>query len=530
LGDALASLDDVDQHIFELTEKDGYLATNSLLMDATLVARAYGRLDGSHDTLPSTMEGLRLDDMSIPDWVERSAEFARAAVERRGLIVLYAPSLRPIAGDLESKLAEAALSFVQVADLRSFAHGRHLWLAERPDDCAVLVLTDQKLSELWSYMRSQIPSGVPCLELRVAENSPKDLISALIAELHFVGMVAKHSQKDPGRPIVPDFGRNLYYADLSGLVDRPAKPEDGGIAEKFEILGARWPYAVHKGSMRRARDAYCQALEKQRFRAIVFDYDGTLCSSQQRDKPPTKEIIDQIVRLTQAQVYFAIVSGRGGSMHEELRAAVPKSEWPRIQLGLYNGGLLTDLGSEISDQDVTSEFLNHVSRIVHHLKDIGVPIDRTRATPPFQVSIRFREGVDTEAMWFVVADALRRAGLDLGAIVRSRNSIDVLEPATSKARLIAQLIQQNRLLPQELLTIGDQGAWPGNDSALLEHRFSLSVDFSSRRLDRGWKLAPPHKRGVDAAQWYLERITTDGSGHFQIVLHDPQKPIRHLGL
>ena len=66
--------------------------------------------------------------------------------------------------------------------------------------------------------------------------------------------------------------------------------------------------------------------------------------------------------------------------------------------------------------------------------------------------------------------------------------------------------------------MGDQGAWPGNDVSLLEHRFSLSVDMPSRRLDRGWKLAPGHKRDVDATIWYLDRFQTDDKGRFKVGL------------
>jgi hypothetical protein len=203
-------------------------------------------------------------------------------------------------------------------------------------------------------------------------------------------------------------------------------------------------------------------------------------------------------------------------MRDELRKVIPKEEWPKIQLGLYNGGLLTSLDSDQGAEEKTSEFLSHVIRIVRGLMSAGMPVERMSPTPPYQVSIQFRDGVDTEAMWFVVADALRQAGLDLANIVRSRHSIDVLAPGVGKTRVLAQLIQDYRVLPHELLTVGDQGAWPGNDFALLEHRCSLSVDFSSRRLDRGWKLAPPHKRGVDACQWYLERITMRGPGRFGV--------------
>ena len=91
-------------------------------------------------------------------------------------------------------------------------------------------------------------------------------------------------------------------------------------------------------------------------------------------------------------------------------------------------------------------------------------------------------------------------------MVRSKHSVDILANGVSKSRVIASIIQNDKIDPYEILTMGDQGAWPGNDAALLEHRFSLSVDMPSRRLDRGWKLAPAEKRDVDATLWYLAHM------------------------
>lgn len=519
LCEEVARLTDVGHHVFELNEKDGFLATNSLLLDAVLVARAYERLNAS-EQLPDAVGELSLEAGPIDAWVGALRGFAEKAVARRGLIVVYAPSLRPVAADLESKLAESALLYAQIADLRSFAHGRHLWLAYRPNDCAVLALIDPALRDLWAHTRALIPEGVPCAELRVLEDSPRDLVAALIAELHLVDLFAQCSNRDPGRPDVPQFGRDLYYADLRRLVQSPEGPGEGGVAEKLEIIGARWPYVVHRGAMQRARDVYRTALESQSFRAVVFDYDGTLCRSQRRDLPPPEDIANSLRDLTAAGVRLGIVSGRGGSMREELRKAIPKEEWSKIQLGLYNGGLLTSLDSDEGAPSKTSEYLSHVLRIAHGLMAAGMPVERISPTPPYQISIQFREGVDTESMWFVVADALRQAGLPTGSIVRSRHSIDALAPGISKTHVLAQLIQSYRVLPHELLTVGDQGAWPGNDYALLEHRCSLSVDFPSRRGDRGWKLAPAHKRGVDACRWYLARMQIKSPGYFKITLED----------
>jgi hypothetical protein len=119
-------------------------------------------------------------------------------------------------------------------------------------------------------------------------------------------------------------------------------------------------------------------------------------------------------------------------------------------------------------------------------------------------------------MWFVIADAMRQAGLNPSSMVRSKHSVDILAAGMGKSKLIAHIIQAYKIDPYDILTMGDQGAWPGNDSALLEHRFSLSVDVPSRRLDRGWKLAPAHRRDVDATLWYLDRITGAGDGRFRV--------------
>ena len=97
----------------------------------------------------------------------------------------------------------------------------------------------------------------------------------------------------------------------------------------------------------------------------------------------------------------------------------------------------------------------------------------------------------------------------------------------NKSRLVAYVIQEFKIDPYQILTMGDQGAWPGNDSSLLEHRYSLSVDAPSRRLDRGWKLAPAHKRDVDATLWYLDRVQRVGQGQFRISLTErPEQTVQ----
>lgn len=515
LMDHSRELPDITPHVFELADKDGYLATNSVLMNAVLVARAYGALDRNARQLPDALDDLLIGETEIQVWLAKAQDFVRQVVLRKGLIVVFSPLLRPVAADLESKLSESALLYCQLADLRSFAHGRHLWLAERPDDCAILALTEPGLDTLWTHMRALLPEGIPVYTMPLRGATPQDLLAGLVAQMQFVSLVANELQKDPGKPLVPSFGRELYYLNLPDVIPKPQAVGPRGERSKYEVLGARWPTSGLSGVMRRALESFESTFEQQSFRSIVFDYDGTLCSSQRRDVPPTPPIVQHIQQLTAAGVWVGVATGRGDSIQMHLQKLLPPELWTRVRLGLYNGGWIGHLGSAIPSQRATDEFLSHVRRIVGRLENLGVPIDRVKETYPHQISIRFKEGVNSESMWFVIADALRQAGLDPSTVVRSKHSVDVLAKGVNKSHLIADIIQNCKVDPYEVVTMGDQGAWPGNDASLLEHRFSLSVDQPSRRLDRGWKLAPEHKRDVDATLWYLERLVIDSEGSFR---------------
>ncbi len=518
LMDRVDKLSDITPHIFELADKDGYLATNSLLLDAVLVARAYGELDNNNEPLPGSIDELQIGNQSVKDWVRDAGDFVDSAVPRKGLIVVFSPLLRPVAADLESKLSESALLYCQLADFRSFAHGRHLWLAERADDCAILALVEPGLNELWRHMRALVPKGVPIREMSLSGATPKDLLAGLVAQMHLVAAVARRLAKDPAKPNVASFGRELYFTDLPTIIPGPPKSGRRGERSKSDVLGARWPMTGSSGVMSRALDSFEATLEQQNFRSIVFDYDGTLCSSQRTDAPPQPAVIEHIQRFVERGIWVGVASGRGNSIQEHLQKCLPAELWHRVSLGLYNGGWIGRLDSDIPVTRTTSEFLSHVRRIVGRLETLGVPIDRVKETYPHQISIRFREGVNTENMWFVIADALRQAGLDPSTVVRSKHSVDILGGGVSKSHLVANIVQECGVDPYEIVTMGDQGAWPGNDASLLEHRFSLSVDLPSRRLDRGWKLAPQHKRDVDATLWYLDKavIASDGSFQFQL--------------
>lgn len=58
----VGKLPGVKPYVFELTKKDGYLATNSLLLDAVLVARAYAELNGRPNPMPASISALQIGE------------------------------------------------------------------------------------------------------------------------------------------------------------------------------------------------------------------------------------------------------------------------------------------------------------------------------------------------------------------------------------------------------------------------------------------------------------------------------------
>ena len=125
------------------SKKDGFLATNSLILSCTLLARGYGV--EMPETLPAieilegAIDGRKLG-LGIMDLVDSSSGGTISAIDvERPFVTLLAdgwavaPSL-----DLESKWSECGFGSVTLTDPRNFAHGRHLGFSRRSSETLVL--------------------------------------------------------------------------------------------------------------------------------------------------------------------------------------------------------------------------------------------------------------------------------------------------------------------------------------------------------------------------------------------------------
>lgn len=102
--------------------------------------------------------------------------------------------------------------------------------------------------------------SIPTYTMPLSGSSPRDLIAGIVAQMHLIAEIARVFGKDPGRPEVPQFGRDLYYLDLPAVVPAPVDHSDGAELSKSEVLGAHWPSVRGTGAILREREAFSEAL------------------------------------------------------------------------------------------------------------------------------------------------------------------------------------------------------------------------------------------------------------------------------
>lgn len=479
--------------------KDGFLATNSLLAVFTLLIRAYGT---EREQLPETVDEL-LGAHDLTAFLELTAEGdLERFVERDTLIVLYGSSTKTAAIDLESKLTEAALARVQLADFRNFAHGRHHWLAKRAEESAVLALCTPEDRDLCRRTLALLPREVPQLIAEFPKNSSTTFLLSLLFAFGITELFGRARHIDPGRPSVPEFGRKLYHLRTR----RPQKERDiRSIAIRRKLrAGNVPPDFVDEKFWNDCFDAQLARLQNGAFSAVVFDYDGTLCSARRRLEGPAPEIVNQLKRLLRCGIGIGVATGRGRSVRHDLQKCLPKEHWESLVIGYYNSsdvGFLADDCAPCRSEVLTAP-LQAVYEILRADKILRENCKWTLR--PQQITLEPRSWLDGYYLWSRANERLQLVHSTDVRAVSSTHSIDIIGPGVVKTNLL-KVLQSSRHLSasDRILCIGDRGRWPGNDCDLLAHQFSLSVDEVSSDPSTGWNLAPAGCRGSEATLYYM---------------------------
>lgn len=489
-------------------ERDGFLATNSLLVFNLLLLRAYWELSSSGSKLPKSLSAL------IGDRKLSSHEKSFSPLwERPHLVVLFGPTAGSAGIDIESKFTEAALGVSQIADYRNFAHGRHFWLSKHGETTAVLALITRDDKALAEATINLIPKGIPIVRMETRLSGALADLALTVLGFYATGSAGKAKSIDPGRPGVPRFGSQIYRLNAFGKLKRDPrshlqKLEEVAICRKTQSTITNLRNDKSLATWRKAYRKFIDKIQGPNFRIVIFDYDGTLCDGTDRFVGIGPEVSVHLEKLLRANVVLGIATGRGKSVREDLQTKLPKELWPRVFIGYYNGSVIGSCDDDslpLSTRAVGAPLVSIADTIsrnptVQKLSDVTF-----RKT---QITIEPRAKVKTEFLWKKLQHLV--SSTNSCNIVRSSHSFDIVGKDVSKCNLV-KFIQD--AFPDSLaLCIGDKGNFPGNDYSLLLQPYSLSVDEVSSDEGTCWNIAPPNYRGVQATLMYLASFTYSNKG------------------
>jgi len=498
------------------SRKDGFLATNSLFAFCLLIGRAYhntfNNLKNELDHYMPPAKLIGLDNIDQSKW--------REAVDplwaRETTIVLHGAASRSGAIDMESKFTEAALGNLQMADYRNFAHGRHHWLAKRGKTSGILAFVtdeDRKLAEKTLML---IPDNIPVARIDLNGDHTAASLASIVAALYIAGWAGIARGIDPGRPGVPVFGRKIYHLTLPKKKKNTALLAPGDAIAIERKTGIKISQLIERGDFiqwQNALTTFKTSLSSATFKAVIFDYDGTLVDTRKRFVPPTQDIISELVRLIEANIIVGIATGRGKSIRKDLQRCLPKALWERVIMGYYNCGIIAFLNDD-SQPDGDCKLSKNFAKIAHafhshpELVEIAEQKDR-----PMQITLKPKRMVPENRLWDIANQVMQFQELREINIVRSSHSIDILAPHVSKQIIIDYINKAYKFgAESNILKIGDRGRWPGNDFKLLQGPYALSVDETSTDMSSCWNLAPPGQRGVQATLSYCRALQIRSNG------------------
>ena len=475
------------------SEKDGFLATNSLLATFTLLCKA------------ACASKYQVSRFKLNDLQPETFNLNLSVIQN--FIVMYGATGEPVAWDIESKLTEAALGSALLSDYRNFGHGRHHWFDKRGENSCIIALVTPVERELAYKTIGCLPKSVPVIYIETELDGPQASIDMLLKAFRFVNDLGEARGIDPGKPGVPGYGRLLYnlnYYKLTNRILPVEKTLDVAVLRKLGIAGREnvplWMY--YSESCQR----FVRQLNRGRFTTVAFDYDGTLSASDRKSRFTNglcDEIRDALMPLLENGVQIVVATGRGKSVGESFQESIDQKYWLQIKVGYYNGACLLTLGDEDELKKWKKQhFDSELKELEEELK-LRLPagcVGYKFEERILQLSI---EGEMTQAESQLVYDTCREIILDKQMkgirVWRSSHSMDiVVYREVSKLRVIED--------PEHTLCIGDYGTVEGNDYEMLTSKYSLSVDRVSKNTESCWNIAPSGMKGLDATLYYISRM------------------------
>jgi hypothetical protein len=471
-----------------LRVREGFLAVNSVISMSAALMQAYLGKRQLPQVLPTPE---RVDP--LPQDINR-------------LLVLYPPSLAAVAVDLETRLVEIGLAAVQLADYRNFAHGRHTGIERNRAVTTILTLSDGPSRALADATAAALPEYLSVARWHTDEAWPASVLGLLAQSMRACGALGDAREVNVARPKVPAFGRTLYRLPV-----RRRLPETlvGPVDRKLIGIGGLPGKRDVRRQYTRALNGWIGRLGERRFAAVVLDYDGTVCATNERFDPPTSAVAETLDRVLARGLRLGFASGRGPSMHRELRRIIDPAHWPRVDVGLYNGGVLCRLDDELGRLDQPTPLIKAAMDRVTSLPFAASLTLEPRCT---QLTIQLADGTWMKGglLAALIAEACAQPPSLAVKVLSSGHSVDLVPACTSKTTVIDRI--RHREGPVDVLCIGDQGQIGGNDFELLAAEpWSLSVDRTSADPTRCWYLADGSCAGPNLLVRYLGALRGHGA-------------------
>ena len=474
------------------SEKDGFLATNSLIATFTLLNRSF---DGEPVGEKISFDGT----------YSKNYEFNLANIQN--FIVLYGAAGEPVAWDIESKLTEAALGSALLSDYRNFGHGRHHWFAKRGENSCVIALVTPVERELAYKTIGCLPKSVPVIFIETELQTTAASIDMLLKAFRFVNDLGEARGIDPGKPGVPGYGRVLYNLDYFKLTNRilpVQKTLEVAVLRKLGVAGRdNTPLWEHYSV---ACQRFVHQLNRGKFTTIAFDYDGTLSAPDRKSRFTNRlcdEIRDALIPLLENGALIVVATGRGKSVGDSFMNTIDHKYWPLIKVGYYNGACLLPLGEEaklkgMKDKPLDSELKALSEELRKRLPKDDIQYELSSRSQQLSIE-EVQSASDAEVLYATCCEIIWDKQLQGIRVWRSSHSMDiVVYREVSKRRVIED--------PDHTLCIGDYGTVEGNDYEMLTSKFSLSVDRVSKNAESCWNIAPSGMKGLDATLYYISRM------------------------
>ena len=192
-----------------------------------------------------------------------------------------------------------------------------------------------------------MPKEVSSIKLDSRRNDSYNIVELLYKSFLLVDSIGKIKGIDPGRPSIPKFGRKLYHLNYkSFLGEQSSKDALKQLAIRRKLLSAGENIrSVSEKHWAKDYEVFSKKLRSGKFVAIAVDYDGTICSEDNRFIGISPNMSRSINRILKNGFIFCVVTGRGKSVRDDLQKTIDSRYWDSVIIAYYNGseiGFLED--------------------------------------------------------------------------------------------------------------------------------------------------------------------------------------------